>query len=175
VHAVAAQLGEEAGDTESLGVAGTALEAPALVYADRSYASPAGVHLGLWRFLQLGAGTSACPADPADAPGAVVLGYATEPPDRLRAEYAATGQLLSMTDAAGVELRYVYQVEPAPGVAASALTYVYEPRSCGYTRPSPTDPGQLPAGCRNFGLHEVRSETGCSSPDTPGAKRSVEG
>jgi len=28
VLAVAAQLGEEAGDTESLGVAGTALEAP---------------------------------------------------------------------------------------------------------------------------------------------------
>jgi len=110
------------------------------------------VHLGLYRFVQLGAGVSACPADPTTSPGAAVLGYAAVRPDRVRTEYAATGQILSMTDATGVELRYVYTNEAAAGQPRGALRYVYEPRSCSYTRASATDPGPMPASCRSFTL-----------------------
>jgi len=123
-----------------------------LVCVTQTYTAPAGVHLGLYRFVQLGAGVSACPADPTTAPGAAVLGYAAVRPDRVRTEYAATGELLSMTDATGVELRYVYANDPAPGTPVGALRYVYEPRSCSYRRVSATDPGTMPAQCRSFTL-----------------------
>lgn len=123
----------------------------ALVCVDTVYSSPQGVHASLFRFLQVGAGEG-CPGASGPSEGSVVLGYAMVRPDRVRVEYAATGQILSMTDAAGVELRYAYEREFAPGTPLGRLSRVYEPRSCTYTRSDPSAPGTLPAGCRSFTL-----------------------
>jgi len=86
-----------------------ALREPDLVCVDQSYVSPPGVHLGLWRYVRFPGSTAAsCPANVDSAPGAVVLGYAAERPDRVRTEYAANGEIVSLVDRAGVEMRYVY-------------------------------------------------------------------
>lgn len=64
----------------------------ALLCIDQSYQAPAGVHLGLWRYLSVNVPTtsSTCPTDPAGLAGATVVGYAAERPDRLHTVYSST-------------------------------------------------------------------------------------
>jgi RHS repeat-associated protein len=139
-------------DVASTGFAPKVLGAgiPGGLCVDTSYQAPAGVHLGLYRFVRLGSGT--CSSAPG---GLVAAGYVAVRPDRVRSEYSATGQILSMTDAAGNELRYEYEVSlPAvtPSLTLGRLVEVYESRGCAYTRTDLALPGTLAAGCRSFHL-----------------------
>ncbi|HVF05077.1 MAG TPA: DNRLRE domain-containing protein [Frankiaceae bacterium] len=99
------------------------------VCVDLAYQAPAGVHLGLWRYLAVkpAANGPACADDTSDTTSPVVLGYAAMRPDRLRTEYAATGQLLEMRDGAGTTLRYEYEGGAPFGVVTGKLTRVSEP------------------------------------------------
>lgn len=109
---------------------------------DQTYQAPAGVHLGLWRYVRVSA-TSSCTAPS----GGTVLGFAAMRPDRVRYEYSWDGRLVSMVDANGNELRYSYEnlgVDATPPVAPTSvgrLMTVWEPRIC-------ADPGV--ATCRAF-------------------------
>ncbi|HEV8624826.1 MAG TPA: RHS repeat-associated core domain-containing protein [Acidimicrobiia bacterium] len=105
------------------------------ICAEQTYQAPPGIHLGLWRYVRV-ANSGSAPCQNTAANGGVVIGFAAERPDRLRYEFAWDGRLLSMTDAAGVELRYLYDgitpgqlVPPAPADLGRLRT-VYEPRSC---------------------------------------------
>lgn len=104
------------------------------VCVDVAYAPPAGVHLGLWRYLALNntGGATTCTAGPSTA-APVLLGYATERTDRYRNEFAWNGALLSQVDAAGNELRYAYSGGlplAGPTAVLGRLTTVYEPGEC---------------------------------------------
>lgn len=85
------------------------------VCVDQTYTAPAGVHLSMWRYVQVNGGD----CGNVTAAGSQVLGYASVRPDRVRSEFSATGELLSMVDPAGVELRYLY--DNAPVLPASGL------------------------------------------------------
>lgn len=110
------------------------------VCVDTRYNAPPGVHLGLWRYLAVqGSAPTDCVGNSGTFP--VVLGYAAERTDRVRYEWSADGQALSMVDGAGVELRYVYGAPPVPtssptipptaaSMALGRLGAVFEPRSC---------------------------------------------
>lgn len=118
---------------------------------DVAYQAPAGVHLGLWRYVATKASSCAAAA-PTDT---VVAGFAAVRPDRVRTEYDATGRLLSMSDANGVELRYRY--ETVDGV--TRLAAVYEPRSC-----ADATAGSIPATCRAFRLTYAAGEVAVTDP-----------
>lgn len=111
---------------------------------DLSYRSPPGVHVGLWRYLQV---PGAC--GNATAANAKVMGFAAVRPDRFRSEYAADGRLVGQTDAAGNELRYQYTT-PEPlettGIGLGLLSRVVE------LPPSGTSTCTLaaPSSCRQF-------------------------
>jgi len=98
---------------------------------DTSYRAPAGVHLGLFRYLAVDStgSTSPCTAGPNTQPP-TVLGFAAIRPDRFRSEYAFDGRLLDQQDGAGNELRYLYDSTPVAGIAMGQLAAVFEPRSC---------------------------------------------
>lgn len=113
---------------------------------DQSYTALAGVHLGLWRYAQTTAGS----CTELTNGNSQLLGFAAVSPDRIRYEYAATGQLLSMADGAGNQLLYRYDNEPT-GVTTGLfngltlnlgrLRAVYEKNSCtvASTAPRPLD------------------------------------
>jgi RHS repeat-associated protein len=102
-----------------------------IVCVDQTYNSPAGVHLALWRYIQVPG--SSCTG----SAGTSVIGYAAVRTDRLRYEFNATGQLLDMTDGNGVDLRYrystsnptqlsqVFQTTCDPAVQASCKAYTF--------------------------------------------------
>jgi RHS repeat-associated protein len=126
------------------------------VCVDQLYTAPPGVHLSLWRYVQFSqagcAGTTS------------VLGFAAERPDRLRYEFAATGELLDLTDHAGVELRYVYDGQLVGlGTSTAALGHlraVYEPTAgCSVTGTGAgltLTTASLAQGCRYY--HFVYSD-----------------
>lgn len=118
------------------------------VCVDETFNSAAGVHLSLWRYLEVNPTSSSAPCTPASGTTPVVMGFAAMRPDRLRFEFSATGQLLDETDGAGVELRYAYRFQPTTSVALGNLLAVYEPRSCTATVDSVQDTVALTAGCR---------------------------
>lgn len=92
------------------------------ICVDQTYTAPAGVHLGLWRYISVNStGADACSATAPASP--VVLGFAAVRADRVRSEFDASGRLLSMMDGAGNELRYTYDT-------SGRLTRVHEPRNC---------------------------------------------
>jgi RHS repeat-associated protein len=97
---------------------------------DATYQAPPGVHLSLWRYVTVNTnGAPGCTAATGTTPKA--LGWVTVRPDRMRHEFSATGHQLSAVDGSGVELRYVYEAEPTPGVIwIGRPLYVYEPQSC---------------------------------------------
>lgn len=100
------------------------------VCVDTRYVAPAGVHLSVWRYVGVYSSSATDPCntrDPGHAP--VVLGYAAERVDRARYEFSATGQLLSLVDAFGNELRYTYAPAGA-GELVGPLVSVHEPASC---------------------------------------------
>ncbi len=96
------------------------------------YQSPAGVHLGLWRYVQVAGSTAAAPCTPgAGAAAPVVAGFASVRPDRFRSEYAADGKLLTQYDGAGNTLTYDYEGgKPAVGIALGRLTGISEKQVC---------------------------------------------
>src|SRR5579884_3869276 len=117
------------------------------ICVDQAYDAPPGVHLGLWRYIEVtSAPLGGQPCTPITGTTPKVLGFAAERPDRLRYEFSADGHLLDMVDAAGVDLRYEYTNAPAPGADLSKLRYVYEALpSC-----TPDSSGNLPSTCRKL-------------------------
>lgn len=91
------------------------------ICVDEAYKSPPGVHLSVWRYVQVNTGANTC-SNPS-ANGGAVLGFAAERPDRLRYEFNSTGQMVSLSDGAGTELRYLYD-------QSSRLQRIYEGSSC---------------------------------------------
>ncbi|HEX9968679.1 MAG TPA: LamG-like jellyroll fold domain-containing protein, partial [Acidimicrobiales bacterium] len=123
---------------------------------DQTYNAPPGVYVSMWRYVQVNGGD----CSNVTASTSQVLGYGGIRSDRLRYEFSATGELLSMTDASGVELRYVYDavpVLPAGGLPATLgrLRAVFES-----TAPSckkldgtvPTTVADVPSVCRALRL-----------------------
>jgi RHS repeat-associated protein len=114
---------------------------------DKPYAAPPGVHLALWRYIQVTAtGPGACGTVGTNP--SVTIGYATMRTDRLRSEFSSTGHLLSMTDGSGAQLRYVYAAQPIAGVALGNLQAIFDGscRTPGGT--VPTTVAEVPATCR---------------------------
>jgi len=153
----------------------TALSAAAgnAICIDQTYTAPAGVHLGLWRYVQLPGGT-ACTAGNIAA-GGQLLGFAAERPDRLRTEYDATGRLLAMTDQAGVTLGYAYNALTAPAQGAGQLGVVYEAsqHTAGGGACRPTFSGGIATvtGCRTLTI-SYDSDTQTTLTD-PSGQRTV--
>lgn len=96
-----------------------------------AYDPPPGVHLSLWRYVGVDE-TSSCGALAQGGGNPVVLGFVAVRPDRLRMEFSAAGQLVSMLDGAGNELRYRYATD-------GSLEAVYEPSTCSSTEPVQRD------------------------------------
>ena len=92
---------------------------------DQTYQAPPGVHLGLFRYVQVALGSSCSPAT-WTAP--VVLGFGAVRPDRVRTEFNTLGQLLATRDANGNTLRYSYDA-PLSGARFGRLRTVWEPAS----------------------------------------------
>lgn len=84
------------------------------ICVDTSYVAPPGVHLGLWRYIEVKAATGATNpcvgynTNPSNGPMPAIIGWGAERPDRLRTEYDAQGRLVDMKDGAGAELRYTW-------------------------------------------------------------------
>ncbi|HXA43248.1 MAG TPA: fibronectin type III domain-containing protein [Candidatus Solibacter sp.] len=113
----------------------------ASVQVDQVFDPPPGVHLALWRYVEVSS----------DGSSKKVIGYGAERTDRLRYEFSADGRLLSMTDPSGVELRYVYETNLVAG-ALQRLVQVYEPRSCTPGAPQTSPALPLPSSCRRFDI-----------------------
>lgn len=94
---------------------------------DQAYQAPPGVHLGLWRYIAVnGSGGTPCAAGSYPTTGAgapIVVGYASERPDRLRTEYNTLGQIVAMSDGAGATLRYVYNLDGNGNPTSLAAVY----------------------------------------------------
>jgi RHS repeat-associated protein/fimbrial isopeptide formation D2 family protein len=124
----------------------------ATLCADQSYTAPQGVHLGLWRYVETSAGACNALTDG----NSRLLGFAAVRPDRIRYEWAATGQPLTMSDGAGNRIDYVYDNQPS-GVPTGTfnglslnlgnLRAVYDPHACTATT-SPVTLAGLPDRCR---------------------------
>jgi RHS repeat-associated protein len=125
------------------------------VQVDQVFDPPPGVHLGLWRYVEVCTNPAGCGSTPTGQKK--VIGYGAERTDRIRYEFAADGRLLDMQDGSGVELRYGYETAPVlpanvVSVAPGRLLQVYEPRTC--TPPLRTDASSVPsaATCRRMDL-----------------------
>lgn len=109
----------------------------AALCVDETFTSPEGVHLSLWRYVEV---AGSC-ASPAASPAPLSVGFAAMRPDRVRYEFSLDGHLLDVIDGAGTELRYSYANQPVNlpvTVALGNLQSVDEPRSCGGTMGSST-------------------------------------
>jgi RHS repeat-associated protein/fimbrial isopeptide formation D2 family protein len=124
---------------------------------DQTYTAPPGVHLGLWRYIE----TTATGCSGLTNANSRLLGFAAVRPDRVRYEWAATGQLLSQSDGAGNRLDYVYDNAP-DGVPTGALggislnlgnlRAVYDPHACTATT-NPVTLAGIPDPCRAIRLY----------------------
>jgi RHS repeat-associated protein/uncharacterized repeat protein (TIGR01451 family) len=122
---------------------------------DQGYDPPPGVHLHLWRYVQVPGAN--CANGVADQ----IVGYAAESPDRVRYEFAATGELLDITDPAGVTFRYVYDTALAiPAVPLGKLRGIYESRSCTTATGTGTAFTLGTGHCRGFVFSYSGSSTG---------------
>ncbi len=81
---------------------------------DQTYTAPRGVHLSLWRYVDVGSGTCS-----GGMSGGNLIGYVTERPDRLETLYNALGRTVAMRDGAGATLDYAYN-------ASGGLAAVYD-------------------------------------------------
>ncbi|OLE21203.1 MAG: hypothetical protein AUG49_22635 [Catenulispora sp. 13_1_20CM_3_70_7] len=132
------------------------------ICVDQNFQAPPGVHLGLWRYIEITPGGSASCQNPQTG-SPILLGFAAERPDRIRYEFSADGHMLDMRDGNGVDLRYRYLAQPLGGIgwlpntALGPLTAIYEARSC-------NDPFQNPK-CRAFRFsYNGLGETDVSDP-----------
>jgi RHS repeat-associated protein len=129
---------------------------------DVTYTAPPGVHLGLWRYVNV-PGADSCTSNDINRDG-VVAGFAAVRPDRLRMDFYATGELLALTDAAGNQIRYSYD-NAIPNLAGlSHLRLVYDKTAT--CTPSGSGAGQtLPAGCRAYRFaYPSSTETDITDP-----------
>lgn len=110
---------------------------------DQTYDAPAGVHLGLWRYIEV-AGNC---ASPTTASPPHIVGFAAVRPDRLRYEYSADGRVTDMSDQAGIDLRYTYTLNSVLASPLSGLAAIYEPAGCPAAASSGLS-GTVPPGCR---------------------------
>ncbi len=134
------------------------------ICVDVPYKAPAGVHLGLWRYIA----TNQTGCANLSTANSAIVGFATMRPDRLRSEFDSTGRLLSQMDGAGNEMRYLYSGGlPTAQLGAGAspvnlgpLAYVYEPRTCTAGVNQGVTPA-VPAACRSyhFGYASVDTTT----------------
>jgi RHS repeat-associated protein len=117
---------------------------------DMAYTPPPGVHAGLWRYVAVGLlGPNACAQ--ATVGNTTVVGWVLERPDRMREEFAPSGELLDLIDPAGVDLRYVYDNAfgtVGSGVTPNKLRAVYEPASSACTLTGSGASTSLGAACR---------------------------
>jgi RHS repeat-associated protein len=123
---------------------------------DQTFSAPAGVHLGLYRYIEVQSANLLTPCsvpDPGTSP--VLLGFAAVRPDRLRSEFSFDGHLLDLRDGSGTDLRYAYQNQPLPGIAIGPLQTIFEPRSCSLP---------LAATCRAFRFSYSGGETDVTDP-----------
>jgi RHS repeat-associated protein len=123
---------------------------------DQTFSAPAGVHLGLYRYIEVQSANLLTPCsvpDPGTSP--VLLGFATVSPQRVRDEFSFDGHLLDVRDGSGTDLRYAYQNQPLPGIAIGPLTTIFEPRSCSLP---------LAATCRAFRFSYSGGETDVTDP-----------
>jgi RHS repeat-associated protein len=123
---------------------------------DETFSAPAGVHVGLYRYIEVQSANLVTPCsvpDPGTSP--VLLGFAAVTPDRVRYEFSFDGHLLDMKDGSGTDLRYAYQNEPLPGIAIGPLTAIFEPRSCSLP---------LSATCRALRFSYGAGETDVTDP-----------
>ncbi|HEV7680339.1 MAG TPA: LamG-like jellyroll fold domain-containing protein [Candidatus Dormibacteraeota bacterium] len=87
--------------------------------------SPAGLHLDMWRYLEVPSTTSCSPTGGTPA----VLGWGAETPSRVRYEFNWSGAKLDVQDPFANEVRYQYSGSLAAAGAIGTLTRVYEPAS----------------------------------------------
>jgi RHS repeat-associated protein/uncharacterized repeat protein (TIGR01451 family) len=129
-------------------LAASTLSAPAgkTLCVDMAYTAPAGVHLGVWRYIA----TTSTSCEVSATTDPVVVGFAAVRPDRLRSEYDALGRLRAVIDPAGVQLRYLYGQDPLNTADFGRLTAVFEPASCRDGGSVPTSREQLASSCRAF-------------------------
>ena len=123
---------------------------------DETFSAPPGVHLGLYRYIEVQSGNLLTPCsvpDPGTTP--VLLGFATVSPERVRQEFSFDGHLVDIRDSSGTDLRYQYTVEPLAGIALGPLQAIYEPRSC--SQP-------LASTCRAIRFHYGLGETEVTDP-----------
>jgi RHS repeat-associated protein/uncharacterized repeat protein (TIGR01451 family) len=147
-RALTARVDATASSTAALGalVPKVLAVASSRICATHVYDGPRGVHLALWRYVSIPSASSCSTVNLSD-PGVTLLGFGAMRPDRVRYEFGANGQLLSMVDGAGVELRYLYENTNVSGVGGPLfrpLKAIYEHRSCSG---DPTAPGST---CRAF-------------------------
>lgn len=105
---------------------------------DTTYAPPIGVHMGLWRYIEV---NGSCTSSGATK----VFGFAAMRLDRMRFEFSADGRLLDTSDGAGNELLYVYD-------GTNHLLTVSEPRCV------------APNKCRSFSFTYPTNETDVTDP-----------
>jgi RHS repeat-associated protein len=124
------------------------------ICVDETYNAPPGVHLALWRYLEINSGASNPCASLSQASASRVLGFAAVRPDRVRYEFSWDGHMVDMFDGSGIDLRYLYSNGlPAAGSAFGDLVAVYEPRSCpsvAYPAAAPVSASVVPTYCRAF-------------------------
>lgn len=140
------------------------------ICVDVPYKAPAGVHLGLWRYIATNqTGSGGC--SNLTTANSAVIGFATMRPDRLRSEFDSTGRLLSQMDGAGNEMRYLYSGGlPTAQLGAGAspvnlgpLAYVYEPRTCTSGVNQGVTPS-VPATCRSYHFTYAGTNTTTNLP-----------
>ena len=132
------------------------------VCIDETFDSPAGVHMSMWRYIEV---AGSCTA-PAATPVPLVLGFAGMRTDRVRYEFSSDGHLLAAVDGAGVALRYLYDLQPVPGVALGHLRVVYEPNFCtASVAPVTGNVTLTPPTCRAFVFsYPSNTETDVTDP-----------
>jgi RHS repeat-associated protein len=128
---------------------------------DQRYTPPAGVHVSLLRYIALADGVASC----ASRDGAAVVGYAAQRTDRMRYEFGPNGELLAVTDPAGVTFNYSYEttltlpVSGKPLAALGKLRAVYEKDAPGC--PSTYGAVAIGAACRGITLTYDQSPQTC--------------
>ncbi|HEV7888069.1 MAG TPA: DUF6531 domain-containing protein, partial [Acidimicrobiales bacterium] len=129
------------------------------ICVDQMYKAPKGVHVGLWRYISTTA-SGACTFGAGSSDS--IVGYVMIRPDRLRVEFSASGEILSMVDGNGVELRYLYERSvPGASLNLGRLLAVYEVSSvCPWPQANP-----IAAACRGFRLtYPTSTETQVKDP-----------
>jgi RHS repeat-associated protein len=96
------------------------------ICVDEVAQGPAGVHLGLWRYVEAQTSSGTTPCAPSTWSASAVLGFGAERPDRQRFEFAWDGHQLDAVDSNGNEVAYRYSGTLGSHQALGNLTSVVE-------------------------------------------------